>query len=351
MLAIPLLTSAQGPAGRATVLRLAVPTSLGAPLVDWDEQQVRGGVIPRLARHVSDSHGLRLELIALPPARLRSEVLAGQYDAVCLPSSQRGSERDALEWAAPVLEISELLVAHGEVPRLEQLADAEADSMVGIVQGLTLPALDGRLRREDALSEDRLAKKLAARRHPYAVISQPAASYWRAQGLSLAGWTLLLDRVRLQCGLSSASPVSAAQWSQAQEAARQSGLLAQLARQALMPGFALVVSRASELRVIPEQQLVDLYLGRRQSIAGGHSPRLLMLGGTLRSDATRQLLQREPTEYAAQWTAQQFGGRRRAPEEFEDPVALRAALRQDPKALGVLPLWALDASVRVLGFR
>ncbi|MFX8125935.1 hypothetical protein ABTL08_19285, partial [Acinetobacter baumannii] len=92
-------------------------------------------------------------------------------------------------------------------------------------------------------------------RHPYAVISQPAASFWRAQGLSLAGWTLLLDRVRLQCGLSSASPVSAAQWSQAQEAARQSGLLAQLARQALMPGFALVVSRASELRVIPEQQL------------------------------------------------------------------------------------------------
>ncbi|MFZ8396237.1 hypothetical protein ACO1L9_14565, partial [Staphylococcus aureus] len=81
-----------------------------------------------------------------------------------------------------------------------------------IVQGLTLPALDGRLRREDALSEDRLAKKLAARRHPYAVISQPAASFWRAQGLSLAGWTLLLDRVRLQCGLSSASPVSAAQW-------------------------------------------------------------------------------------------------------------------------------------------
>ncbi|WP_163614989.1 hypothetical protein, partial [Klebsiella pneumoniae] len=61
MLAIPLLTSAQGQAGRATVLRLAVPTSLGAPLVDWDEQQVRGGVIPRLARHVSDNHGLRLE--------------------------------------------------------------------------------------------------------------------------------------------------------------------------------------------------------------------------------------------------------------------------------------------------
>lgn len=355
-LGLALAGAAESQPARGQALRLALPTSLGAPLVDWEEQQVRGGLIPQLVRHIAEARGLRTEFIALPPARLRAAALSSEFDVLCLPDAQRGAEQDALEWAAPLLDISALLVGHAEAPRLEQLADAPPDTVVGSVQGLSVPTLDsraadGRLRREDAFSEDRLAKKLGARRHPYAVLSQPAASYWRAQGMDLGPWALPMDRLRLQCGLARRSPLSAAQWGEAQDAVRQAGLLARLTQQAHMPGFAVVVSRANALRELPEQQFLDLYLARRTGLAGGRSPRLLMLGGLLRTEATRQLLRREPGDYAAQWTAQQFGGRRRAPEEFDDPLALRAMLQRDANALGVLPLWAVDASLRVLAFR
>ncbi|MFG6465137.1 hypothetical protein [Roseateles sp. BYS87W] len=334
-----------------------MPVSLGAPLAEWDEQQqLRGGLVVQLARHVASSRGLALELLPLPPARLRNEAAAGNFDAVCLPEAQRGPERDLLDWAPPAFELNALLLAHVTSPRLERMADLPADAVVGHVQGTNLAALDPgladpRVRHEDALSEDRLARKLLSRRHPYAVMSQPAASHWRAQSPDVAAWALPLEKTALVCGLARRGPLSAGQWAEAQDQARRQGLLPQWMHDARMPGFAMVVSRQHEAAPLTEQQLNDLFLARRGGTANGGPLRLLMLGGAWRADAIRQLLQREPGEYTAQWSGQQFGGRRRAPEEFDDPVQLRAALRQDPRALGVLPWWAVDASVRVLNFR
>ena len=344
----------QAPRG---VLRLALPTTLGAPLVDWEEPVARSrGALPALLRLLAERQGLRLEWQALPPGRVRAALQAGDIDMVCGVDAQRSAERELLDWSAPLFDVGELLVGHHGSARLDELADAPADTVIGALQGQPLPALDtrvadGTLRREDALSEDRLTRKLAARRHPYAVLSQPAASQLRAQGQEISPWAVPLDRARLQCGLSRRAPLSVAQWNEALEGVRQSGALAGLSRQGLMPGYAVVVSRANALREVSEQQLVDLYLARRASLPGGTVSRLLMVGGQLRAEVTRLLLGREQGDYAAQWSAQQFGGRRRAPAEFDDPLALRAALKADPQALGVLPLWAVDASLRVLAFR
>lgn len=358
LVAAVLAVAAQAQPPRTATLRLAVPTSLGAPLVEWEEQQARSGALLTMARHVAESRGLKLELVPLPMPRLRAALQAGEVDAVCGLDAQRSAERDLLDWTAPWLEVSELLVAHAGVASLDQWADAPADAVIGAVQGLPLPpAMDARmaegtLRREDALSEDRLARKLTARRHAFAVLGQPAASHGRAQGSDMAAWALPLERIRLQCGLARrGAPVNVTQWNEALEAARQNGISARWTREALAPGYAVVVSRQNEWRDIPEQQLVDLYLGRRATLDSGPVPRLLMLGGNRLGDVTRLLLRREPGDFAAQWSAQQFGGRRRGPESFDDPIALRATLSKDPRALGVLPLWAVDASVRILAFR
>jgi ABC-type amino acid transport substrate-binding protein len=339
-------------------LRVAVPTTLGAPLVDWEEQQPRGGALVAMVRHVAELRGLRLELVALPAPRLRAALQAGEVDAVCGLDAQRSAERDLLEWTVPWLESVELLVGHAGVGSVDQVQDVRAEAVVGAVQSLGLPAVvegrlgDGGLRREDALSEDRLARKLAARRHPYAVLGQSAFSYWRAQGADMAAWALPLDRLRLQCGISRrGAPLTPQQWNDALDAARQSGLAGQWARQALQPGYAVVVSRQNEWHDVPEQQLIDLYLGRRATLGSGPAPRLLMLGGSRLGDVTRLLLKREPGDFAAQWSAQQFGGRRRGPESFDDPLLLRASLARDPQAMGVLPLWAVDGSVRILALR
>lgn len=345
-------------APRTPVLRVAIPTTLGAPLVEWEDQQPRGGALLGMVRHVAESRGLRLELLALPAPRLRAAVQAGEIDAACGLDGQRSPERDLLDWTQPWLESIELLVGHAGVASLDQLPDNRAEVVIGTVQSQPLPTAlearvaDGSLRREDALSEDRLARKLAARRHAYAVLGQSSFAHWRAQGNELAGWALPLDRLRLQCGITRrAAPLTVAQWNEALDAARSTGLSAQWARQALQPGYAVVVSRQNEWRDVPEQQLVDLYLGRRSMLDSGPAPRLLMLGGSRLGDVTRLLLKREPGDFTAQWSAQQFGGRRRSPEAFDDPLLLRASLAKDPRAMGVLPLWAVDASVRILSLR
>lgn len=342
-------------APRPGVLRAGVLTSQSEPFVVWVDQKPRDGVQIRLLQAVAERLGVSLDLVALPPLRLRAALQSGEIDLVCGVDGQRTVDREQMELTPAVFELTELLVGHADTARVELIDALPAGTVVGALQGLASPALDarvadGRLRREDALGEDRLVRKLTARRHPYAMLLQPAASAGRMKGEDLAPWALPLDRFHYQCGLSRRSLISMAQWNQALAALKQTDLFADLGRAALLPGFAWVVSRQSGLKEVPEQVLVDAFLARRRSVSGQTSSRLLMLGGSLRNQVMRVLLGRTVGDYRAAWSAQQYGGGRAAPEELEDPTALRALLKQDPTAIGVLPLWAVDAGLRVLAF-
>lgn len=351
------MARAQGsPGARPTLLRAGVLTSQTEPFVVWADQKPRDGVQVRLLQAMAARLGLTLELVALPPLRLRAALQAGEIDVVCGIDGQRAPDRDQLDLTPAVFELTEVLVGHPESPRVEQLDGLAQGTAVGAVQGLASPVLDGRvadgrLRREDALGEDRLVRKLAARRHPYALMLQPAASAGRARGEDLAPWAVPVDHFHYQCGLSKRSALTLAQWNAALGALRQSDQFAELSRGSLSPGFAWVVSRQSGLKEVPEQALIDAFLARRRGVGVQSSSRLLMLGGPLRNEVTRVLFGRAGSDYRAAWTAQQYGGGRAAPEELDDPYALRALLKQDPTAIGVLPLWAIDAGLRVLAFR
>lgn len=343
-------------AQRPGVLRAGVLTVQTEPFVSWADQKPKDGVQIRLLTAVAERLGLSLELVALPPLRLRAALQAGEIDIVCGIDGQRVPERDQMDLTPPLFELTELLVGHPEAGRVEQLESLPAGVAVGALQGVASPTLDarvadGKLRREDALGEDRLLRKLVARRHPYAVLLQSAVSASRLHGDDLAPWVLPLDRFHYQCGLQRRGVLSMAQWTAAISALRSTEQFAELGRAALLPGFAWVVSRQSLLKEVPEQVLVDVFLARRRSVAGQPNSRLLMLGGSLRHQVSQVMLGRSGSDYRASWSAQQYGGRRAAPEEFEDPSALRALLKQDPSAIGVLPLWAIDAGLRVLAFR
>lgn len=356
LLALTLSAAAPQPAQAAEPLRVALLSSGAAPFVVRTGPNSATGLDLEVARLLAEPLGLAVQAVLLPAARVRLAAAAGEIDLLCGLDPQRLVGADGFEWSPVLGEVGEVLLGHRAADPVDQLDQLPSSSVLGLVLGQSYPALAeglaaGRWQREDALGEDRLVRKLAAQRHPYAVLSAltpRAEAQLGALGLeNLAEWRLPLGGRRYQCGVPGNGRVAAARLWQVLQAQRTA--LAERLAPALQAPLAVVVSRHSPLRVLTERDLVDLYLGRRTRLADGSLPRLTLLRGE-RAAFLRQL-GLEPAEVAARWAALQFGGRNRAPEELADAAALKSRLRADPLALGFLPLSAVDAQLRVVHMR
>lgn len=353
-LALTLILTLQAAAQTPSTLRVAVLSSRAAPFVLGAQQGGVSGLDLDVAREVADELGLRAVAVALPPLRLAETAGQGGFDLVCGVDPDRLPGLGQLLWSAPLAELPEVLAGTHAARPVDTLEELAPGTVIGTLLGQTYPALaaglaDGRWRREDALGEDRLLRKLLAQRHPYAVLAAGSVAAERELGTGtfdmLADWRLPLDRLQYRCGVPPNARVPASRIVAALKA-RQPAIARLLARGAAPP-LAVVVSRASALRSLNAELLGELYLGRRVRLPDGSQPRLTMLRGPERGEFLA-LLKTNPAEFASRWAAQRFGGRLRPPDELADAAALRQRLLNDPQSLGYLPLERVDARLRIV---
>ncbi len=334
-------------------LRVAITQSASPPFVQWRDNQPVAGLDVELARAVAAQLRLGVELLPLPRPRIEAALAAGDADLACNITPPAGAR--ALPASTVLFETQDLLVGHESIAAPDVPEQITPGSVVGTVQGQPQPLLDpwfteGRLRRDEAQNDEKLLRKLALNRHPYAVGSQPSVSWYTSQEPidGVAPWRLQLGARPYRCFASPRGRVDARLLLAAIEQLQAAGRIDQLVAERNAAPLAVVVSARSALRGISHAQLVELFMGQRQRLSDGSAPAPVMSGGAEREQFFNTVLKRGATEYRSAWAAQQFGGRRRPPLQLTGTEAVKAHLQRHADAIGYLPLALVDASLRIV---
>ncbi|MGQ3051605.1 MAG: substrate-binding periplasmic protein [Roseateles sp.] len=334
-------------------LRVAVSQSLSPPFVIWRDAQPVGGFDVDLVRAIAQQLRLDVELLPLPRPRVEAALASGDADLACNITPAR---RDAALPGPVLFETQDLLLGHEATMAPDSPEQLPPGSAVGTAQGQAHARLeplftDGRLKRDEAQSDEKLLRKLALNRHPYGVSSQPVVSWYTSTEPidGLAPWRLQLGSRPYRCLVSARGRVEARQLIAAIEQLQDRGRVQQLLAGHVSAPMAVVVSISSPLRGITRQTLTEIFLGQRIRLRDGSAPEPVMTNAAAeREQFFNTVLRRPAAEYRSAWAAQQFGGRRRAPPELAGAEAIKSHLQRHAGAIGYLPLSLVDASLRIV---
>ncbi|MBB5204277.1 ABC-type amino acid transport substrate-binding protein [Inhella inkyongensis] len=347
-----LLAAPQAGAEEAA-LRVALSQSWGPPFAQVQESQVKGGFNVELALRLGQLLKRRVQFVPLPRARLDAGAVAGEYDLRCHASPDWVRQPEAYVWSAKLFVLPEVLVGQSQSPPLRRLQDLGSQDSVGAALHFSYPqleALPNGWRRDDALSPDRALRKLALGRTRYAVATlfEVTAFEREAAAPGLSEWRLPIGHAPYHCAVPKAGKVAAADVLGALRRLVEQGEIEALMRAQNMATVALVVGPGSPWTQLSRAQMEALYLGRLSSLDEGGSPQLLSLGGDTLQAFASELMQRSAAQLRAEWSRAGFSGKGRRPQVLDSAAALKQRLRQQPLAIGYLPLDEVDADLRVL---
>ena len=336
-------------------LQVAVPQSLSPPFVLWRNGLPVAGVDLDIARAIATQLKVGIEFKPLPRLRIDAALSSGEADLAC-NLSPLGNARSEGLLAGPVLfELQEMLAGHDGVDAVDSLEQLPAGSSVGTLQGQTYAALEplflaGRVKRDDALDDERMLRKLVLARHRYGVSSRQSMGWFANQdGVDkLASWRLPLGNRGYRCTVSPRARIDPRQIIVAMEQLQASGRVDQIVASYTSPPLAVVVSNRSAVQQVTRSALTELYLGQRSRLADGSAPEPAMAAGLERKQFMDVVLKRDAAQFRAAWAAQEFGGRRRPPVELAGAETMKAHLQRHIGAIGFLPLSLVDSSLRIV---
>lgn len=336
-------------------LRVAFSRALAPPFVIWRDNQPSAGLDVEIVRAMAAQLKAPLVPLVLPRLRVEAALAEGEADMACNLSPITDARRDPLPMGPALFELQDVLLAHQSAAGADKLEQLPAGAAVGALQGQSYGNVaplftSGRLKRDDALDEERLMRKLVLNRHPYGISTRQTAGWFAAQDGSdgLASWRLPLGQRAYRCTFSPRGRFEARQLSAALEQLQAAGRIEQIVAAYTSPPVAVVVSTSSPLRDVSRTALAELFLGQRSRLNDGSAPEPVMAVGPERQQFLSAVLKRDASQYRAAWAAQQFGGRLRPPLELRDAESIKNHLLRNANAIGYLPLSLVDASLRVI---
>lgn len=355
LLSFGLLTSVAAAAEDAPPLRVGLSTAWAAPFLSQRDGQAPEGLNAELAHLLAQQLKRKASFVLLPRARLDQAAEAGEIDLRCHANPDWVRQPSLYEWSPPLWALPEVLVGTAGSTPLQRLSDLRLDQTVGAVLHYSYPLMDaqfgaGTWKRDDAPAPDKALRKLALGRTHYAITTQfELSSYLREQPEPALGrWRLPLGHANAHCAVPRNSRVRAAEVFAALQALREQGLLDALLRRHGMPTVAVVAAAQSELPALGRDEVEALFLRRLKTLEDGRVPQLLMPGDAWLSPFAEQVLRRSAAQLRGEWSRATFSGGNRKPQQFDSAASLRAQLRRQPLAIGVLPLHELDASLKIL---
>ncbi len=336
-------------------LRVAVSRSLAPPFVLWRDNLPVGGIDVDIARAVATELKTTAELLVLPRLRVEAALASGDADMACNLSPLSAPRNEALPLGPALFEVQEMLAGHESASTADSLEQLPAGTVVGTLQGQAYATLEtlfssGKLKRDDALDDERMLRKLVLNRHPYGISNRQSLGWFAAEdgGDKIASWRLPVGSRAYRCTLSPRGRVEARQLVAALEQLQASGRVDAIVASLTAPPLAVVVSSRSTLRQVSRSALTELFLGQRSRLADGSAPEPVMAGGQERKQFMAAVLKRDAAQFRAAWAAQQFGGRRRPPTELASAEAVKSHLQRHVEAIGFLPLSLVDSSLRIV---
>ncbi|MBH9578203.1 substrate-binding periplasmic protein [Inhella proteolytica] len=354
-LSLGLLTTVALAAEDTPLLRVGLSTAWAAPFLSQREGQAPEGLNAELAHLLAQQLKRKATFVMLPRARLDQAAEAGEIDLRCHANPDWVRQPGMYEWSQPLWALPEVLVGSTNSAPLQRLADMRLDQTVGAVLHYSYPMLDaqfgaGTWKRDDAPAPDKALRKLALGRTQYAVTTQFELSHYLREQPDppLGRWRLPLGHANAHCAVPRASKVRAADVFAALQALREQGLLDALLRRHGIPTVAVVAAAQSELPALGRDEVEALFLRRLKTLEDGRVPQLLVPGDAWLAPFAEQVLRRSAAQLRAEWSRATFSGGSRKPLQLDTPSQLRAQLRRQPLAIGVLPLHELDASLKIL---
>lgn len=238
-LSATVLILALGPAHAAAqeVLRVAVSTSWILPYADVQGERLTGGIFADLYLAIAQRMQLRLESVVLPRKRIDAAVGKGEIDLRCYFNPQWTSAPQAYAWSKPLFTVENVLFAHQGTPELRALKDLPQGTPIGTALGYTYATLEplfarGDALRDDASDEDKVLRKMTAKRTPYGVTNANALDWYRKNepAHKLAPWRLVIDSTEVHCAVPHNAAIAAARTLEAVEDLRKSGRIEAILR-------------------------------------------------------------------------------------------------------------------------
>jgi ABC-type phosphate transport system substrate-binding protein len=111
-----------------------------------------------------------------------------------------------------------------------------------------------------------------------------------------------------------------------------------------------VVSTNSAVMTLSRSEIADIFLGKRARYPDGRPavPLDQAEGSAERTAFYAHFAAKTPVEMKMHWSKLIFTGRGRPPRQVGDVIALKAALAQQPNAIGYIDRSMVDASLTVL---
>lgn len=118
---------------------------------------------------------------------------------------------------------------------------------------------------------------------------------------------------------------------------------------AAQPELAIVAARNGRITALTQDEAVQLYLGRRTTLADGTPVNLIDLpAGNVRDSFYEQLTGKNPSQTRAYWSRLVFTGRALPPLEAASTAEARDWIASRPGTIGYLPVSASDERLRIL---
>ena len=106
----------------------------------------------------------------------------------------------------------------------------------------------------------------------------------------------------------------------------------------------IVVIGNPSAAALTKEQVVDLYLGRNQSLTLLDLPE----SSATRTDYYKKLTGKDPAQIKSMWSRLTFTGKGVPPKELPDGAAVKKAVAADPKTVGYIDKSEVDGTVKVL---
>ena len=178
-------------------LKVAVSRALAPPFVMWRDNQAVAGIDVDIGRALAALLKTPVEFTPLPRLRVEAALNTGEADIACNLSPLQSPRGDALPQSPALFELQDMLAGHPGAVGVDSLEQLAAGSVIGTLQGQAYPLFEplfaqGRLKRDDALDDERMLRKLAKDRHPYGISNRQTFTWFTQQDGEdkLASWRL-----------------------------------------------------------------------------------------------------------------------------------------------------------------
>lgn len=226
----------------ADELVFAVPTNLSFPLVEFDANVLTRGIVKEVGEAIAGKLHRRARFLALPAKRIAGALSSGQADGVCYSAPEWISSGD-FSWSRPLISTALVVAGHAESRKLAGIAALEGE-VVGTQLGYRYAQLDAalgsRFVRSDAINDESILSKLAAKRVNYAVtdVSSIARFNTRHPG-ALIHIVLPLAQLTTRCAFAKNASVPLHAVNQAIDALVSAGVMERILENFAAPGLVM----------------------------------------------------------------------------------------------------------------